>query len=166
MSLSAEDLALPLVRLYLDDGPFDAVAKKVLCRLSGDFFGQLAFMAKNASQGGTERSSLTPIYWASTLRLAGSSDWRQHGLPPGRFPAVAAASSSAFNASKFAFLDMPAKQSEERICRKARTIDALLQWASTWSLAMYQFRHVPHVTSRWMRQSWILSCRLLHCHLP
>ena len=27
---------------------------------------------------------------------------------------------------RFAFLDMPAKQSEERICRKARTIDALV----------------------------------------
>lgn len=88
-----EDLSLPIARLYLDGGQLDIIAKKVLCRLSGDFFGQMTFMAKNASQG--------------------SSDWRQHGLPPGNFPAVAAASGPAFNASKFAFLEMPKKQSED-----------------------------------------------------
>ena len=88
-----EELSLPIIRLYLAGGAFDKSARKVLCQLSGDFFGQMTFMAKNASQG--------------------SSDWRQHGLPPGRFPAIAAASSPAFNSSKFAFLEMPKEQSEE-----------------------------------------------------
>lgn len=88
-----EEVGLPIAKIFLDEGTLDAQARRVVAELSSEYFGRITFIARNA-------------------KLA-TSDWRQHGLPPGRFPAFAVASTTAFNSSKYAFLDMPKTEARE-----------------------------------------------------
>ena len=88
-----EDLGLPIAKLFLQGGALDDLARGLIRQICSEFFGRMAFTTRNASTA--------------------SSDWRQHGVPPGRFPAFAVAMSTAYNTSRFGFLDIPKNQTRD-----------------------------------------------------
>ncbi|CAE7908719.1 unnamed protein product [Symbiodinium sp. KB8] len=97
-----EDLGLPIAKLFLKGGKLDTAARSAMFQLCSRFFGRMAFTVRNASLG--------------------SSDWRQHGIPPGRFPAFAVAMSTAYNTPRFGFLGIPKNQTEEFWMSPARQL--------------------------------------------
>eukprot|EP00927_Polykrikos_kofoidii_P067800 TRINITY_DN63244_c0_g1_i1.p1 TRINITY_DN63244_c0_g1~~TRINITY_DN63244_c0_g1_i1.p1 ORF type:complete len:783 (-),score=126.82 TRINITY_DN63244_c0_g1_i1:2-2209(-) len=89
-----EDLGLPIARLFLDGGNLNGIeaeaqARSTVRALAFDYLGRVAFITRNGT--------------------AKTFDWRQHGLPSGRFPAFAVGMGMHYNASRFAFLDVPRK---------------------------------------------------------
>ncbi|CAE7780671.1 unnamed protein product [Symbiodinium sp. CCMP2592] len=97
-----EDVGLPIAKLFLKGGGLDTAARSAMFQLCSRFFGRMAFTVRNASLG--------------------SSDWRQHGIPPGRFPAFAVAMSTAYNTPRFGFLGIPKNQTEEFWMSPARQL--------------------------------------------
>ncbi|CAE7305262.1 unnamed protein product, partial [Symbiodinium pilosum] len=97
-----EDLDLPIAKLFMKGGALDDIARSVAHQVCRQFFGRIAFTARNASLG--------------------SSDWRQHGVPPGRFPAFAVALSTAYNTSRFGFLGIPKNQPKDFWLGPARQV--------------------------------------------
>lgn len=82
-----QEIGLPIARLWLntsEDGEVNEAARETVRAVARTFLGSIAFV---------ERSSKSKIH-----------DARGHGMPSGRFPAFAVATSSEFNATKFAFV--------------------------------------------------------------
>jgi len=77
----------PWHAFFLNGDPADSVARVVVHDLAREFVGRVVFLARNATSKAHE--------------------WRQHGLPPGRFPSFAIAESMIHNATRYAFLDVP-----------------------------------------------------------
>jgi len=97
-----EELGLPVGRLFVDNGTTDAEARAAVLDVARQFRGRVMFVARNATSK--------------------SHEWRQHGLPPDRFPSFGASDSMVYNASKYGCLGTPRNTSAEFWTGPARRV--------------------------------------------